>query len=224
MTFDVCYCFPNGDEHIEFAYRFLTSYLQHPPNVDHNTIILTDPGNEANAAEFFQLMPKVRVMATGCAGKDLQRYEEYCAQSSADCAMFLGGSAYCRRGGWGIKAVGAFMNLGATNLYGACGNTGAGPVRPHVRTTGFWCSPALLRQYPIKCRDHPSRYHAEHGSGCISDWFAARGARRWIVTFGGEWDLAQANDDPHGYGGSSRSHHNLLIGDRLTAPPFHSNP
>lgn len=222
MNFDICYCMPAGDEHISYAYRFLSSYFQFPPNIEHNTVILTDPGNEANAREFFALMPKLRVMATGSAGKDLQRYEEYCVQSNADCAMFLGGSTYCRRGGWGLKAISAFMNLGSQNLYGACGHTGAGPVRPHIRTTGFWCAPAMYRRYPKKPRNHAERYGVEHGDGCLSDWFAGLGHRVLVITFEGDYDLAHANDDPNGYARGNQ--YNLLIGDRLTMPPYQANP
>lgn len=222
MNLDICYCFPAGDDHIGYAYRFLSSYFMHPPNIEHNTVILTDPGNEQNAKEFFALMPRLRILATGSAGKDLQRYEEYCCQSNADCAMFLGGSTYCRRGGWGMRAVGAFMNLGNQHLYGACGHTGAGPVRPHIRTTGFWCSPAMYRRYPVRARNHAERYHVEHGAGCLSDWFAQLGQRVLVVTFTGEFDLAHANDDPNGYARGNQS--NLLIGDRLTMPPYQPNP
>lgn len=46
MTFDICYCFPAGDEHVPYGHRFLTTYFQNPPNMQHSTVILTDPGNE----------------------------------------------------------------------------------------------------------------------------------------------------------------------------------
>lgn len=222
MNFDVCYAFPSGDQHLEYAYRFITSYCQFPANIEHTLVVLCDPGYESEARDFFALVPKLRVMATGSQGKDLQRYEEYCNQSNADVAMFLGGSSYCRRDGWGLKAVAAFMNLGGNNLYGACGHAGAGPVRPHIRTTGFWCSPAMYRRYPIKPRDQGQRYQCEHGTGCLSDWFAANGHRVLVVSFNGEWDLAHANDDPEGYGRGN--HRSLLMGDRLTMSPYHPNP
>lgn len=222
MTFDIVYCAPAGDEHLSFQYRFLTSYCQFPPNIEHHTVILTDAGNEQNARDFFAILPKLRVLATGSQGKDLQRYEEYCEQSNADCAMFLGGSTYCRRGGWGMRAIGAFMNLGSGNLYGSCGHTGAGPVRPHLRSTGFWCSPAMYRQYPIKPRDQGQRYQVEHGNGCLSDWFANMGRRVLVITFSGEYDLAHANDDPNGYARGNQ--YNMLVGDRLTAPPYQAVP
>ncbi len=80
----------------------------------------------------------------------------------------------------------------------------------------------MYRQYPLKPRSHGERYHVEHGDGCLSDWFARTGHRVLVVTFGGEWDLAHANDDPNGYARGTQ--YNLLVGDRLTMPPYQAQP
>lgn len=136
--------------------------------------------------------------------------------------MYLGGTTYCRRAGWLMRMVGAFMNLGQNNLYGSCGHGGAGPVRPHIRTTGFACSPRMLAQYPRRPQNDADRYATEHGAGCLSDWFTQNGHRVLVITFGGEYDLAHANDDPNGYARGNQW--NMLLGDKLTAPPFQSVP
>lgn len=218
MKFELAYCLPSGDDHLPYAYRFVTSYLQFPPACEHTMAILTDPGYESKAEELFELFSNVRIVTSPDIGKDLSRYFHLAERTDADLVMFLGGSTYCRRPGWGIRAVTAAQRMGMQNLYGACGHTGAGPVRPHIRTTGFWCSPAVLRRYPIRPKNHGERYQVEHGQGCISDWFATQGYQRWVINFGTEFDLSRANDDPHGYARGSQS--NLLIGDRLTCPPY----
>jgi len=219
MKFQVCFCWPRGDEHLALVYRFLSSYATHPPNVEHETVILTDPGSLDDAEfDLARTLPKVRFHQCHAPGKDLSRYFSFAESSDADVMMCLGGSSYCRRAGWGLRAVTAFMRLGNQNLYGACGHTGQGPVRPHIRTTGFWCSPNLLRRYPLRPQNHAERYQVEHGAGCISDWVQAQGFKPWVISFGGEWDLAHANDDPNGYARGTQA--NLLIGDRLTCPPY----
>lgn len=218
MKFDVCICVPAGDEHLTYAYRFLSSYLNYQPNVEHDTVLLTDPGYESEALELFRMMPRVRAFSCPAPGKDLSRYFAYAEQSDADLIMCLGGTSYCRRQGWGLRAVTSWQRLGSPNLYGACGHTGAGPVRPHIRTTGFWTSPAVLRRYPHRPQNHAERYQVEHGAGCLSDWYKQQGYRALVVTFAGEYELDHAQDDPNGY--AKGNHSSLLMGDRLTMPPY----
>lgn len=218
MSFDICFCFPRGDQHIEHGFRFLNTYLSFPPMIEHNSIILTDPGYETEAEEFFSLLPNVRAVGTPDHARDLSRYEAWSKQTNADCMMMLGGSTYCRRDGWGLRAYTAFQRLGPQNLYGACGHTGQGPVHKHIRTTGFWASPALLRRYPAWPQNAGGRYEAEHGQSCISGWVLRNGGQCWVINFGSEHTLENANDDPQGYArGSQRD---LIIGDRLTCPPY----
>lgn len=221
MKFQILYCWPRGDEFLSYAYRFITSFSQFPPQVEANIVILTDPGELDGELELARTLPNVSFFQCPAPGKDLSRYFAYAEQSDADVIMCLGGSTYCRRAGWGLRAVTAFMNMGPINLYGACGHTGAGPVRPHIRTTGFWCSPKVLRRYPMRPHSHAERYQVEHGGGCLSDWFANQGGQVLVVNFGSEFDLAHANDDPNGYARGNQA--NLLIGDRLTCPPYQAH-
>lgn len=221
---EIGYCFPGGDEHLGYAYRFLNTLLQNPPMCEAKLTLLTDAGNQAEALDLFCMVPNVNTMVTPDQGKDLSRYFALAEVSSADVVMFLGGSTYCRRPGWGLRVLTSFQTMGSNNLYGACGHTGVGPVRPHLRTTGFWCSPIVLRRYPKRPKNQAERYMVEHGAGCISDWFHQQGYQRWVINFGTAHTLDRANDDPNGYGGRNKTHSSLLIGDRLCAPPFHPNP
>lgn len=219
MSLDVIYCFPgSGDNHLQYAWRFLNSMLQFPPMIQCNLVLLTDQSNYDEALEIFSVVPGVRAMVTPDHAKDLSRYEAYIKQCSSECVMMLCGSTYCRKPGWGLVAYRAFQNMGGSNLYGACGHTGAGPVRPHLRSTGFWGSPALLRRYPGWPKDVSGRYGMEHGAGCLSDWVRSQGGQCWVINFGSQHTLDRANDDLQGYARGQQQ--NLLIGDRLTMPPF----
>lgn len=215
----VCYCWPAGEEHTQYAMRFINSYCSFPPLVDHDTVILTDPGELGEELELARnCLPKVSVFQCSAPGKDLSRYFAYADQASSDIMLCLGGSSYLRRPGWGVRVIRAFESMGGANMYGACGHTGAGPVRPHVRTTGFWISPAVLRRYPVRPQNHAERYMVEHGQGCISDWVRSQGGQCWVINFGSEYTLERANDDPQGYARGAQQ--NLLFGDRLTMPPY----
>lgn len=221
MRFEIAYCFPKGDEHLPYAFRFLQTYLSSPPNIEHATAILTDHGYEEQALDLFRVLPNVRAVATPDFAKDLSRYQAYALSSKAECLMFLGGSSYCRRPGWGLRAYTAFTSNGNQHLYGACGNTGNGPVRPHIRTTAFWCSPALFNRYPTRVTSHIQRYGMEHGEGCLTDWVRGQGLRAIVVTFSGAYDYPGWHDDPTGYARTTQA--TLLIGDRLTAPPYQAH-
>ena len=218
MSLEICYCLPRGDEHLQSAFRFLNTFIAFPPQVEHKLVILTDFGNEDDALTFFSVIPGVHVVGTPDHARDLSRYEFHARQSQAEVMMMLGGSTYCRRPGWGLKALTAFRRLGGGAIYGACGNTGAPGVHKHIRTTGWWAAPSLLRQYPAWPKDPGGRYEAEHGQTCITAWAHKSGYATWVVTFAGEFTVENAQGDPNGYGRGN--HANLLIGDRLTAPPF----
>lgn len=218
MNFEICYVMPRGDEYLQQAFRFLNSYLAFPPMVEHRLVLLTDFGNEDEALGLFEVVPGVHAVGTPDHARDLSRYEFHARQSGAECMMMLGGSTYCRRAGWGLRAISAFQRLGSAAIYGACGNTGAPAVHKHIRTTGWWASPALLRQYPAWPKDVNGRYEAEHGQTCITAWAQKMGYQTWVVTFAGEYPVERAQDDPNGY--ARGNHSSLLIGDRLTAPPY----
>lgn len=217
-AFEIVYCFPAGDSHLQYAWRFLNSYVMHPPQCEHSLIVLTDYGYEQEASDIFALATNVRAVGTPDHARDLSRYEAWAHQSSAQCMMMLGGSSYCRRSGWGLVAYRAFQKLGNASLFGSCGHAGAPGVRPHIRTTGFWASPALLRRYPGWPKNVVGRYGAEHGNGCLSDWVLSQGGQCWIINFGSEFPLSNPQGDPNGY--ARGNHSALLIGDKLTQPPY----
>lgn len=223
--FHIAYCFPAGDQFLTDAFSFLQTYLAFPAQVEHTLVLLTDPGYEQTALDMFSVAADVVAVATPDHAKDLSRYQAYSKQCQASCLMMLGGSSYARRPGWGLRALTAFRTLGPNAILGACGHTGAGPVHRHIRTTGWWTSPALLRQFPYWPTNIGGRYQMEHGQGTsLTAWADKMGYKSWAINFGSEYTLDRANDDPDGYGGRNKTHANLLIGDRLTRPPYANNP
>lgn len=222
MILDICFCFPAGDAHYAQAYNFLSTYLLHPPMTEHRLVLLCDQANVTEAAELFSIVPGSVAIPTPDHARDLSRYQAYAHQSDAQCMLMLGGSTYCRKPGWGLRVITSFLRMGPRNLYGACGNTGGPGVHKHIRTTGWWTAPEVLRRYPWWPKDVAGRYEMEHGQTCISGWILNQGAQCWIVNFGSEYDLDHANDDVQGYARGSQQ--NLLLGDRLTQAPYQPFP
>lgn len=211
---DICYCFPAGNHHYAAAYRFLNSYLTYPPMTEHRLVLLCDAANVDEARELFAIVPGVVAQPTPDHALDLSRYEAYAQTCGADAMMMLGGSSYCKRTGWGLRAMAAFQQLGSNAIYGACGNTGAPGVHKHIRTTGWWAAPSLLRKYPYWPQNAAGRYQAEHGERCLSWWVTAQGGTNWVVTFNGIYPLEQANDDAEGYARGIGT--SMIMGDRLS--------
>lgn len=154
-------------------------------------------------------------------GWDIGAFQKAARSVPCDLMVFLGSSAYIRVEGWLKRMVEAYQ-LHGNAQYGATGNRGNGPVHPHIRTTGFWMEPDLMNAYPVRVVRPEQRYPFEHGSGCFTDWVTSLGLESWVVSTTGEylwpdWDLF-----PNGYHRGDQS--TMLVGDRLTAPPFYHVP
>lgn len=216
MKIEIAYCLPSGDEHLPYTYRFISTYMTHPPNCEHDTIILTDPGYKTQAEELFVLFPNVTVFVSNVPGKDIGRYQAYARISKADFVFWFGGSTYFRRPGWGMRMMLAIQQHGKEHLYGTMGNCGSGPVKPHIRTTGFACSPDLINRHPLRITNDGDRYAWEHRDNCLTEWVRNQGLRAIVVDFQTIWEYPRWNENPHGYGGSTRTNSDILVGDRLS--------
>lgn len=229
MRLAVIYVYPlNGAEgHLDCAVKFLDSYHRNPPGLDHETYIISNGAAPTDETRFlFASLPHCVVVERDGSGKDIGAYQFAARTIPCDLMVFFGGNSYLRRPGWLVRMVEAWRRHGDT-LYGAMGNRGVVSmgVYPHVRTTGFWMSPALLNRYPIQVKDngsHGPRYEFEHGATCLTSWIIRQGKVPWIVAFDGEYMEPQWDLIPNGFHRGDQS--NLLCGDRLSAPPYWSVP
>lgn len=222
MRIEIVYVFPfagkNG--YLELANRFLNTYHTFAPGIDHGTIIACNGAKADDETQYlFSSLPNVKFMEHDNSGYDLGAHQKAAATYDCDLMVFFGASAYIKCAGWLQRFAEAFERRGDT-LFGCMGNRGAVQfgVYPHIRTTGFAMSPSLFRKYPHKVTKPEQRYPVEHGPQCITSWIYGRGKQPYVVTWDGEYQMAEWDNIPEGYHQGMQS--NLLTGDRMTAPPF----
>ncbi len=222
MKVSLVYIYPNAGAggYAELAFRFLQTYHDCLPGMDHDTIIVCNGSPATDETRFyFGSLPNVSFLDRDGAGYDIGGFQAAARAYPADLMVFFGSTAYFRHPGWLLKVVQAFQLHGDT-LYGTMGNQGAQNVGvwPHVRTTGFWLSPSLFNRYPIQVTDPSQRYPFEHGANGLTSWVVNQGLQPWIVGMEGDWTLQACDSMPGGFHNGNQD--NLLIGDRLSAPPY----
>lgn len=211
----------------EKANYFVRSYLENPPGFEHETrVVCNGIGVNSDAEALFKDLPNCSFMNHDDSGWDIGAYQLAAKHVPADLMIFCGGHTYFRKPGWLLRIWEVFEAHGYA-LYGATGNQGArgSGVHPHVRTTGFWCPPKLLNAYPYQVTQPGGggqRYEMEHGQTCLSNWAQSQQIQRLIVGWHHVLPLEQCDSMPNGYHQGDQS--NVLIGDRMTAPPFHHSP
>lgn len=223
MNIAVVYVYPKdgADGFLELAGRFMNSYHRCPPGLDHQTIVACQPGSDASGVAYlFDSLPNVRLLAHDNSGYDIGAFQRAAREVPCDLMVFFGATAYLKCPGWLIRMVESFAKNGDT-LYGAMGNRGVPHVgvQPHIRTTGFWMTPQLLNAYPMRVMQPEQRYGFEHGANCLTSWISRQGKIPWVVAYDGEYQSPFWDSIPNGYHSGDQS--NLLVGDRLTMPPYY---
>jgi hypothetical protein len=207
------------------ALEFAQSYERNPPGMNHDTVIvcngapITEPSKD-----LFNALPNRTYLDHDNSGWDIGGFQLAARTVPCDLMLFCGAHTYFRKPGWLARCVEVMNDLGNT-LYGSTGNQGDTRfnIYPHVRTTGFWCKPELMKAYPhiiTQCSGYGGqRYEAEHGLSCISNWVKSQGKQPWIAGWTEVRPLEDCNAIPNGYHQNDQS--NVLIGDRMTMPPYH---
>ena len=119
-------------------------------------------------------------------GRDLSGYVAAARGPAKDYDMLvcLGESVYFHREGWLRRLADAWTTCGP----GMLGPFSSNLLRPHLQTTAFCTSTALLRQCPISTRD---RYQYEHGQNSYWRWVERTGHPVRLVTWDGEYEPRQ---------------------------------
>lgn len=219
----IIYIFPKaGTKWINYAKRFASRYRQFFPKIPHKLIVVSNGGPPSPAMQEVFNGIQATWLPFSNSGWDIGAYQHCAKIIPCDIMVCFGASVYFRRHGWLDRMVDAVDKYGVA-LYGAMGHMGAKPtVWPHLRTTGFWFHPNLLNAYPKVITTVGERYEFEHGRTSFSEWCKSNGIPRLVVAFDGIYDYAMWNRIPNGYHRGDQS--NLLCGDRLTEPPYYSEP
>jgi hypothetical protein len=233
MKVCICYNYPSknfGPEHATYAQRFIDSYLKYPPMFNHATIVVSNGGPPAGrAVQQFSWIKGSQFIQRENHGMDIGAYQLAASRDMYDMMVFFGGSCYFRGEGWLKRMVAAFEQHGDA-LYGCTGNQGDSRmtaqgmerVWPHVRTTAFWCRPGLINEHPLRVSQNSQRYGYEHGPDGLTTWVLKTGRRAWIVGWKDIKELHECDSMEEGFHKGSQA--NILVGDRLCAPPYWSVP
>lgn len=168
--------------------RFVQSYLQFPPEMDHRLLIACNGGDPGpKRRDYFRDTQAEFILRPNDAGWDISAYQNIARQTDADFLLCLGESIHFHRAGWLRKIADARENYGP-GMYGIFSSHF---VRAHLNTTGFAADKNLLLAYP-QVTNHPERYEFEHGHGCFWKQIASQGMATALVTwnncwFPGEW-------------------------------------
>ena len=224
MKIACVYVYPtanNGPSFARLAERFVTSYRDNPPMMDHMMVVVSN-GGPANgkAHSQFSFIEGTKFIVHDNIGYDIGAFQNAAKHVICDLMVFFGSSTYFRGPGWLRRMVDVYEKLGP-GLYGCTGNQGDRRfnVFPHVRTTGFWCNPQLINANPFKVNDNSERYPWEHGERCLTSFALSRNLPAMIATWNDVKPVHQCDSMVGGYHNDRQQ--NLIIGDVLCSPPYY---
>lgn len=183
------YIYVNGGGiHDQYARRFVRTYSQFPPGIDHNTIIAVNGGQISNAIRaMFSTIPNSRFFPRNNNGWDIGAYQEIASTLKCDAMLCLGESVYYHRKDWMIPLVNAWVKYGE-GIYGPYASY---QNKPHLNTTAFMCSPALLQSYEQPIVTHAERYRFESTENNVSFRAIRHGLPTKLVTWDGTYEMGQ---------------------------------
>lgn len=192
MTATLVIIHVNDEAHRAQARKLIQSYHLHPPGVEHRTIIVCQDGQPTDEMlKLFNTLPDTTLYHRNGPGQDIGAYLEVSRIIETPLMVCFGGSTFVRRAGWMKRMVESFEKYGN----GFYGPTASYQISPHLNTTGFWCPPDLLAQYPHKIVTREDRYNFEHGGQAF--WKHVQftlGLPVKMVTFDGEYSWDQWRD------------------------------
>lgn len=187
MKVAVVYVFPGnaGEQYTQHAIRFLQSYNQNPPGVDHESIVVLNGIKLCTEIEcLFAPLKNVRFLEHDNSGKDLGAYQLAARSVSCDLMVCMGSPLRLRVPGWLAIIKQSFQQYGHALFGNWCFHVPA----PHVRTTFFWLPPQILNAYPHPINDS-TRYQVEHGANSLTQWCMSKKIPVLQCTVAGIFDI-----------------------------------
>lgn len=176
-----------GPKTADYCARFVATYLEYPPEVPHETIVVCNGGPLPRdvALQFDPLrcsfLPRVNDL-----GWDISAYQHVAHNFDCDMLVCFGESVYFHRPGWLKKLVEAWDRFGP-GMYGLFSSN---LVRTHLNTTAFVTAPRPLRIYPTP-KNRVERYDFEHGTHAFWRYVRSNEMAVKLVTWDGVWNPDQ---------------------------------
>lgn len=197
MKIILCYiCVTHGSNTDDYAARFVSTYKEYPPEVNHDILVICNGGPlKTSTAMIFAGMNAMTFPRENDSGWDISAYISAANGHCKDYDIMLccGESIYFHRSGWMKRFSDAWNRLGQ----GMYGSLSSNLVRPHLNTTGFCCSPRILRLYPKKITDRASRYEFEHGENSLWRMVVKLGMPVRLVTWDGVYEPRNWRNPPN---------------------------
>lgn len=172
---------------VDYAARFVGSYIACPPGIEHETVIVCNGGPlSRDVALLFDLIPCSFLPRVNDPGWDISGYQDVAKQFSCEMLVCFGESVYFHRAGWLKKLADAWTKHGP-GMYGLFSSF---LVRAHLNTTAFVCFPDHLRRYP-RATSHADRYRFEHGEHAFWKFVKSTKSPVKLVTWDGVYDPFQ---------------------------------
>lgn len=165
------------------AMYFLETYQKNPPGAPVHPILVCNGGNPnpVVAQRARDLGFEIRPRSND--GWDIGAYLELSRDRPEDLLVCLGESVHLHRRGWLERIAQAWSKSGP----GFYGTLASFMFRPHLNTSAFACTPALLAEHP-KVFTKAERYDFEHGHSSMWNKVAWKGLPTKLVTWDGEYD------------------------------------
>ena len=180
------------DEWVTFgpcAKRFVDTYRQFPPQIDHELLVVGCNGTGLDAIWRVFKDVSSRFETYHGRGRDCGAGQTIAHKVDCDFLVLANAGVYFHRDGWLRRFAEARMEHGE-GLYGASASYESYPyslgrLNPHIRTAFYGCNPKTFRQYPFKIDTHEKCFKFESGEWKFLQWFEDRGEPSLLVTWDG---------------------------------------
>ena len=186
-TFVYLHIAERPEEFVPYSKRFVDTYLQFPPGIEHELIVVSCAGvlNQQARDIFGPLNCKFDEYLEG--GWDIGAHQFMAGRVDCDFMVCCTSRTYFWKANWLRRFVEAREQHGE-GLYGAAGSY---EISPHIRTCFYGVNPKIYREFPHKINSRPRGVYFERGKWNFTKWFEERGGRTWMVTWDGVYPKSE---------------------------------
>jgi hypothetical protein len=180
-TFVYLHIAEKPEEFVPYSKRFVQTYLQFPPGIDHDLIVVSCAGvlNQQTKDIFAPLRCTFDEYLEG--GWDIGAHQYMAHRTSSDFIVCCTSRTYFWKTDWLRRIVEAREQYGE-GLYGSAGSY---EISPHIRTCFYGCNPKIFREFPHKIDTRTKGVYFERGKWNFTRWFEEKGGKAWMVTWDG---------------------------------------
>jgi hypothetical protein len=192
-TFIYLHIAERPEEFVPYSKRFVESYQQCPPGIEHDLIVVSCKG--ALTEEARRLFAPLRCSFDEYfeGGWDIGAHQFMAGKVDSEFMVCCTSRTYFWKRDWLRRLVQAREQYGE-GLYGSAGSY---EIAPHIRTCFYACNPRVFREYPHKIDTRTKGAHFERGKWNFTRWCQATGRKAWMVTWDGVYPEEEWRTPPN---------------------------